>query len=493
MKNTNTHLRVWSVLLACIVPAVLLMLVSCGSSTKSESGVSISGQVVLEESSRTASYDSIYVAAYQTVSLDSDLSSAVGLFPSGTFDFDAATLFDYRAHTPKATVLADASGSFKLSGLSKGYYHVVVFKRGYGFSILHTVSAYQNTDAGTVNLYEETHYGTTTLDGNITFAGGHHYVINGNLYTSESSSVTIEPGAWIRINPSGSLQLFGQVNAAGTAQDYFHICSNDGYQSFPPASDTIEPYQNVRLGTSCTISALSHGIIQGGDAFFVDTALEASHMFFCEGSNGIVGTGATLNSTVFADYDATALFLGEDSEITDCIFLRNNIAFHTYDVTITVANNCFDSNNMGIYAGDCYLYIENNEFDDNEYGVVLSGADANIELNVLRNNTVGLEFSRLYTVEPYYTRCNPVIFHNNFYLGSGELYVDNAGTHDMNWGPCAPGAGVTGPVPATYNYWDKSDIDTYLNDDNEYPPAFNVYEVVYTPSLSSPMNSAGIQ
>jgi hypothetical protein len=32
---------------------------------------------VLEESSRTASYDSIYVAAYQTVSLDSDLSSAV--------------------------------------------------------------------------------------------------------------------------------------------------------------------------------------------------------------------------------------------------------------------------------------------------------------------------------------------------------------------------------------------------------------------------------
>jgi hypothetical protein len=194
-----------------------------------------------------------------------------------------------------------------------------------------------------VNLYEETHYGTTTLDATSPLPAG---ITTSSTATCTPARAPASPSNQ-RLDthqPSGSLQLFGQVNAAGTAQDYFHICSNDGYQSFPPASDTIEPYQNVRLGTSCTISALSHGIIQGGDAFFVDTALEASHMFFCEGSNGIVGTGATLNSTVFADYDATALFLGEDSEITDCIFLRNNIAFHTYDVTITVANNCFDSN-----------------------------------------------------------------------------------------------------------------------------------------------------
>ncbi len=492
MKNRKTHIFLRTQALFVLLGA-LMLLVSCSdSSTEPDKGITISGQVVLEETGRPASYDNIHVAAYLVSGSDSELESALELFPAGAIDINSDELFDYRDQTPLVTVMADGSGNFSMTGVSGGDYRIVVFKEGYGFDILGPITVEQSKDVGVVNLYAETTIDVNTIDANYTFAGGRHYVIDGDLFALETSTIVIESGAWVRLTTGSSLNLMGNVFASGSPQDPFHICCNDGYQSFPPSSRSYEKFQNIHFYPTCYIGDLSHGIIENYQVVYSDIEITLSKMVFRDGVTGVVGTGITANGCLFDSFSDTAVIMEEDSGFEYCIFLRSNEGFESYGITCMVANCYFASCFMGLYVGDCDMNINHNVFVGNDYGIALSGSVATIEYNKFDGNTIAIEFNRLYAVDPHFIKCTAIVSDNNFYLGSGEYYVENAGIHDMNWGEHTNSNGVSGPVQGIHNYWDESDIDTYIRDDEEYTDHI-VYEFIYSPVSTRPVDFVGIQ
>lgn len=148
--------------------------------------------------------------------------------PAVGFPFRLQAAFDWRFNTPRAATAAGNDGSFRFDGFPDGDYVLVAFKPGYGWSVPQAVTvAGQTADAGTLRLQPEfTLPGNAIITENTRWLAGRHYVLAQNLTVNNGVTLTIEPGAVVRVGDGGRIQVFGNIVADGTPDAHVVFTSN---------------------------------------------------------------------------------------------------------------------------------------------------------------------------------------------------------------------------------------------------------------------------
>jgi hypothetical protein len=485
-------------LISLVLSLIMFMIIGCSSPTSPKG--KLIGQVNIEG---LTDYSNATVAIYHLVALDTTLVRINQSYPSIGVHINQMTEFDFREHTPMQTTLTNADGTFSFSDIKPGNYNIVVKKSGFGYKIFYDLELTTGTndlntasDDGSIVLYPETTV-SGLITANMTLLSDHHYIMNGDVNFDQSSLVTIQPGAVIRIAPGGSLIFYGQISVQGSLDNMIRFTSNDGMNILKNGSSKdriIQNYNQIRFEPQ---SSVIGSLMEGCSFTYGDIGLICYTP--CNVKNTIfrtTGTSVSMQniSAVSIENSIFQNVLDESSKavvtesVDDLVFQKNIVLNNIIGLHITceqsglqgglIKNNYFQNNSdTGIVA----QYFDSSEISHNiiigSYtGLTIIASTANIKYNII-NVSVGVTLIGMY--------CYSTVTYNNFHcIFFGVRYLSRFG----------------GQLNATHNYWGVSSVELIpdlIFDKNDIPtndPYYPDYGfVLYSPFSAYSISSAGVE
>ncbi len=237
------------------------------------------------------------------------------------------------------------------------------------------------------------------------------YIITGNVVVFPDKILTVEPGVKITFTGDYYLEGRGKIIMEGTKNDTIKINSNCLPTSenewtgvivdYPQAEFTFSycSFDSLRCGISIkeckkipdtTIIAhcnFSNNII-GFRAYPSYDSIQIDSCYFFENITGISAERIRVTNSIFEANKVgmfepwridifntnfyrndTAILLGMDGHIIDCIFEENYLAISSRQWGLTIINNMIHNNNIGLrlidYFADMILPVEGNKICDN--------------------------------------------------------------------------------------------------------------------------------
>ena len=435
-------------------------LVSCSNSTEVPKG-SLSGTVTLEGET---DHSEITIALYNLATLDPDIVSINQQYPHIGVIISQHTEFDHRLQEPVKYTETDAEGYFEIKKIPTGIYNIVALKDSFGFKYIyefeieegeneisqarclqssaghsgepfvklstgiiegrseisgipntkHLVPSTQQNRNSDLTLYPETTY--TDQVPTTTFLTDHHYIID-NPYGEVilyNNSLTIEPGAVVRITPHTDFVIHGTLYAQGEDNNMFWVTSNDGFSvfrfPFSVSRDEVAIYNSMILSEWASVS---NDLIEWGKFDFANTCLlnkvNNLHM-----QNGIFRNG----NCGFFSTNVDSTFCGK-------LFLMNCYGESEGGIHYLNVNNgiikesilCYNCNGLKIKDG-FMGEIKNNYFILNYYGGTFYYFIGSFVNNELINN---IESDILLFGNPSNNGSSVIFSYNNFYSNIGII------------------------------------------------------------------------
>lgn len=201
-------------------------LVSCKQGDEAQSG--ISGHVSASEGSSAGAIVKLYEAPDITDDISvwsvTDGEDAVG------FEHDISFSFDHRIVSQLLTDTADGNGDFQFESVVAGDYIIVAEKLNQGWSVPQNVSTTgSDVNVGDLRLPRVVVYDHVfEIDANTTWESGTHYVLlDITLLVSEGVTLTIEPGAIVRLAGGSSLEIRGNLICRGEPDNFIRFMPAD--------------------------------------------------------------------------------------------------------------------------------------------------------------------------------------------------------------------------------------------------------------------------
>lgn len=241
------------------------------------------------------------------------------------------------------------------------------------------------------------------------------YIITGNVVVFPDKILTVEPGVKITFTGDYYLEVRGKITMEGTKDDTIKINSN-----FLPTLENewtgiIVDYPQAEFSFSyCSFDSLRYGIlinelkkipdttaiahctfsnnVIGLRPYIYDGSIHIDSCYFFENLTGL-GTGIgtqviRITNSIFeankvgmfepwlidifnTDFyrNDTAILLGREGSVTDCIFEENYLAISSREWGLTMINNMIHNNNIGLrlidYFRDMILPVEGNKICNN--------------------------------------------------------------------------------------------------------------------------------
>lgn len=446
--------------------ALAIALTSCSDDSSDDKKPSVSGTILLLDQT---DHSGVTVALY-SADVNTEVAQAQEIYSNLGPQADW-TVFDHRLHTPLKTVETNASGEFKFSNLNGQSYIVVVFKAGYGYRYFYDVVPGADAWPSNVTLSPEIDITVGEMTDGYTFEANRNYIIHGLQMTS--GAFVIEPGAWLRIEPDMLVAVLGSVDFRGTAQECFHVTSNDRLTTFESglSADQIEAYYAFRINDTATYAAntLEHGCFNFG-YFGLQNLLDnliISHCAVSHCSYGLISSALNQvcsNLLVYANngVGATGLTFNNvvGGSIYDNLILSNRMgASVSPGFAGEFLNNLVQSNINGLEWNQCMGTIENNEFLSNtetDLFLSLSQTVPTMDLTVRFNRLNSYDGLNWHQVGSYYQLGNVEITYNEF-LNSHYFMIFSAGGQFE---------GVT--LDTTHNYFNglstEAEIKAWVDD-----------------------------
>ena len=322
-----------------------------------------------------------------------------------------------------------------------------------------------------MTLYPETHI-SGNISGSVTVETNHHLVIDDDtIFIPNTSTLIIQPGAVIRINPGIDFTVHGTLTAQGEENNMFWITSNDGFSPFARChgersrttkgngflgrNDSIQIYNSFELSSYASISddLIEWGKFDYGNISFSTAVsnLDINHLIYRHSESGLtisdtdnVNASNIISKNCLNESDGGIVALNNEN-----ISIENNIIVDNYngiyskfcDNTL-IKNNYISNNTKGIWSLTVFGDIEHNELTSNsECDVKLAGnivlGEINIKYNDLRSDT-GIWQYEQGSFSSFYTM---IINFNNFHCTDLFILYDSSG--------------ILNDIDATNNYFDS--------------------------------------
>jgi parallel beta-helix repeat protein len=485
MKNKKVKLLYLAVYLTIVL--ILLSLLGCSSPTETPKG-SLTGMINLEGLS---DHSGIIIALYDLAYLDTTIVRINNQYPQIGVHINQHTEFDHRLQSPIKTTETLADGSFEIKKIPTSIYNLVAIKDGWGFKYLYEIVIEEgdNDLMDVIYLYEEI-YISGNISDNVVVATNHHLVIDDDTDFIPGSSLTIEPGAVIRINPGVDLTIYGNLTAQGEENNMFWVTSNDGLGEEITVFATLQYYNQMELSS---IAYVEDNLIEWGRWDYANTCLlnQVNNMNM---KNGILRDGNYGFYCTFIESTFCKNLLIDDcinesaagiyyNDVNEGIIEKNIIIDCENGIKIKTNSNPVIKNN---YIANCnygavFNYSSSSEFHNND---IYNSYHC---VNVTTNSNPIIYFNNMSSdigVYNYYTYCN--IHHNNI---NSQIYAIQLGFANY-------GTGVD--IDAVNNYFftiDEREIQYLIFDNHDVEENYqtNIGEVYFSPfSLNRHLN-AGIE
>ena len=358
-----------------------------------------------------------------------------------------------------------------------------------------------------ITLFPELHI-SGNISEDITVLPNHHLIIDDDtVFIPNTSSLTIHPGAVIRINPGVDLTIHGNLLAQGEENNMFWITSNHGFEvrgeersekgkdtshfPFPISRNSIELYNSMELSS---IASVSVDLITWGKWDYATTCLlnKVNNLHIQNGifRNGVCGFKSTGVDSTFCEKLLVEKCIGEseggiyfffttEGSIKRNIFHNNKAGLKIKDMSNPeICENAIVFNEYGMELFASNSFIHNNSFENNSYGLRISGISSpNITLN-----NISSDISILIGYNGYYPNATPIIYNNNLKCYEYYYLILNHNALDIS---------------AQHNYYytqNIEEIDLKIYDKDNYPPEqqYNIGTIIYLPILDSFDQNAGI-
>ncbi len=475
MKKQST---LWNIALAAFV----CLFAGCASE---ETGGRVSGRVMLEGRS---SHAGTTVELYGSGS-DEPIWPIIAGRSCLAFPYSAQAHFDWRMHQPLHSTTTDGAGDFAISDVPSGDYILCARHDSFGWSSPVPVSIQGgDVSAGEISLYHETSYNFKYFQEDTVFEEGHHYIFEGLVFVEDGVTLTIEPGAVIRLAQEQMLIVEGTLLAQGTPEKWIVWTSN---------SDTLlsSQWNNIEFRATAQRPHLTYNRIEGTYQGINSTYVggEFDHCFFrkagasCLNLSGtnirvtnsvfyeVGGTGVTVNTAVDPKIDHNVLYdiITYGVEAFDC---DGGIIYNNWFVRCGSAGS--EASIHVLLSND--VHILHNEILDCKYGINV-GSQCNetnlIQANYFADISTGIFIGVTQdNIGPSY----PTIRYNCL-SGASHRYCLHVSSCDWN----------DHDIQAPSNYWDSevaNPVWDYIDDPDTPCP-----HVFITPELPSCPDSAGVE
>lgn len=486
-KNHNLSLYV-------IVTLMCLMLVSCVSSTKVESGTII-GTVLLDEES---DHSDIIVSIYKANVVSQELKDINLKYPNIGFHVNDSIMFDHRISTPIKRVSTSINGAFSFDKMPYGEYIIVYEKEGWGYNYRHNVvlkeSELDVSKDGTLKLYKEIVL-PAYIDDSIVFESNKTYVALSDVTVGPAGSLVFNDNSRLLLGPGVKISSHGSI-----------VSPEGGGRGF--VSSYIVDLDNLALYRGNGVSVL------GGEADLKNISFSLLY-----GALEVSLNECTLSMLSFVDCQFGLKVLScDDMSTSNCVILKNNennsIALEVYNVQgFDLHDNLFYDNGLAIkqeITKDAMLWnnvlinnaityqhlwesesiFRNNYIETTGTGIENSGKS---NLEILYNDISAKDCVKTYhshhstnTVSRGWTKAN----NNNFQ--ASQYVVESKAHYSYSGGPY--------PLDFKNNYWGTSnsaEIDELIID--YYDLGLDIYPglvssvVEYIPFKRSKVVDAGIE
>lgn len=502
-----SHLKlIFSIILPFIYLFLILIMGSCHKNTAPSTGT-LNGVIELindtgDTNLDPVDYSGITISIYPLCAVDTTIVRLNGQYPGNGVIASQKTEFDHRLINPVVSGVTQADGSFSMGGIIEGQYNIVIMKPGWGFRYMYNYNIVSGTnkltgDSGysSIALYPEQTISGYIVSDNIVVKNKHHLVVSDNTYFLEGSTLTVNPGGVVRINPGVRIELRGFISMQGEADSMITIISNDQVfsdkQSSPSAFEGIvfrsescinngvvthvnmrNSISGYRFENSVTVS---NSIIHGTDGVISISGNETSEMQLNLVNCNIIQDSDSPN------YSIIMAFLS--SAVVEKIVLIGKYGIScTASTNVEIKNNYIDTEHVGIYL---FYYVFDIEIINNE---ICAGEQA------------------IYTY--YYV--DTIITYNNITSRVGCIYYFhfNTGVLRLNNFNCSNYAidyitySESSPenLPAQHNWFntiDDNQIQQLIHDKNDVSPDNPIYPLVayvdYIPYKTSMIPNAGIR
>jgi len=495
-----------SLFIFTVVPIAVLTfsIVSCQSSTEPNNG-SLTGNIILindtgDSNLNPADNSGITVAIYPLAVIDSTIARLNNKYPGIGVIANQRTEFDHRSSSAIMTCLTKADGSFTFEGLNEGQYNIVSMKSGWGYRYIYNVNIQNGSNvlagdvgSGSIALYPETKVSGYLSLANLTVKNYHHLVIEDDTYVLSGNSLTIEPGAVVRINPGVKLEVMGSASIHGTSDSLITIISNDAI--FSTQKSVPEPYDGIKFHAS---SNLINGGIEhirllnstSGLSFFRSVSVNHSVL---QGVNEIITAAGSTSDLV-------------QVSITNCIFVMD-YSSPNYNASLASASPVAVKKNIVIGSNGLACRASSDiECTDNYINVTTIGLYYYDVANVsIMNNDIIAGLNAIYNNY----RVTTTIVYNNITAADGLRYssfgnVASASYNNLYCNHYAITYLDTSPEHvhlSAQNNWfntvDNEQIQSLILDKNDYSendPLYPLLSVVdYIPFKTSKQSNAGIR
>jgi len=306
------------------------------------------------------------------------------------------------------------------------------------------------------------------INENIIWTKDKHYIVISNIIIDTGTTLTIEPGTEVRIDPNKSIIVKGTLNAVGTEIDSIvftnNITSRWGTLSFQSGSTGILKY--------CRIESAGSGITAIG----ADSLLIQNNTICNNYVNGILFE-STPQANIINNIIYSNLKYGISTEYSD-IKIKDNLIFNNLrggiwyrgDPTI-IGNTIYNNSGWGINSIKGSPTITGNVFYNNSDGSIYwRFGYAEITYNTIFSNAYrSLSFDNINDAIVKYNN----IISNNYYA----IYYSNDYSVPPN-------------INATHNFWGTINLDSINALIWDIYDDYEVGMVIYEPIETSPIIDA---
>ncbi len=429
---------------------MIFILASCSTPTETPKG-DLTGTVNLQGLS---DHSGITITLYDLAYLDTTIVRINNQYPQIGVHIYQHTEFDHRLQSPVKSVETLSDGSFELSKIPTGTYNLVAMKADFGFKYMCEIEINEgdNELSQQIDLFEELNISGNISD-DIVVAPDHHLIIDDDTVFIPGSSLTIHPGAIIRINPGADLTIHGNLLAQGEENNMFWITSNDGFENSQRTTHNltlsnreIGLYNSMELSSIATVE---NDLITWGKWDYANTCLlnqvnnlHVQNGIFRNGRCGLYSVavdstfcGNLLAQNCFGESEGGIKYLNiNDGEISNSIFCNSfNGIITKLEFKGIIKLNYFYNNNNGIEIWDNNGIIEHNYLERNSHCDVHFTLNHNIITDTLKimYNSFYSGYNILHFHDPSFNEYSEILFDkNNFYATDYFLYTH--GTYNSN-------------------------------------------------------------
>ncbi len=235
--------------------------------------------------------------------------TTTGSHTSSGFRYSPQAVFEWRTAgtSLQASVTTGSDGSFNIPNLPTGPYIVIASKDSFGWSPpLSANLSGSKADVGTIRLRHDNYVPSNSLlQTDTVWSSGQHYVLPGNLTIAAGATLTIEPGAVVRIGEAGGkIIVYGTLRCEGTPDSYIVFTSN---QSPPAAGD----WQFISFLPGASPPVFRYCAFRYGDQAIRSEV-----------------AGGRIENCCFTDFTAQGADLTGGSATADSVVIRHNVVDH---------------------------------------------------------------------------------------------------------------------------------------------------------------------